>query len=77
MRKSKHGGTFRKRPSLSYTSTVCSGGASHPNVLEPCVSSGVLRGLSWAPPEVAAIEYRWFGNDGPCALAKKLSNRTF
>ena len=28
-------------------------------------------------PEVAAIEYMWFGNDGPCALAKNLSPSTY
>ena len=31
-------------------------------------------GLLWVPPEVAAIVYRWFGNDGPWAEAKKLSD---
>jgi hypothetical protein len=77
VRKSKQGWTFFSRPSLSITSTSCSSGASHPKVFEPCVTPGIRRGLSRAPPEVAAIEYRWFGNDGPWALAKKLSNRAY
>ena len=76
MRKSKHGGTIFVAPSESTTSTSCSSGASHPNVLRTRVR-GLRRGLSCAPPDCAAIEYRWFGNDGPCALAKKLSNSTF
>ena len=53
-------------------------GASQPNVFEPWRrGSSRRRGLSCAPPDCAAIVYRWFGNDGPCALAKKLSNSTF
>ena len=34
------------------------------------------RGFAYAPPDCAAIVYRWFGNDGPSADAKKLSFRT-
>ena len=33
--------------------------------------------FSCVPPDCAAIVYRWFGNDGPCALAKKLSPSTY
>ncbi len=77
MRKSKQGWTIFVRPSESSTATSWVSGASQPNVLEPIVMPGIRLGLSCAPPDCAAIEYRWLGNDGPCALAKKLSNRAY
>ena len=61
-------------PSESMTWTTAFSGRSHPQLYE---AAPLRSGLSTAPPDCAAIVYRWFGNDGPCALAKNRSNRTY
>ena len=61
-------------PSESITCTTAFSGRSHPQLND---WTPLRSGLSTAPPDCAAIVYRWFGNDGPWALAKKRSNRTY
>ena len=83
MRKSKHGGTLICLPSLSVMGTYGFGIESQPHALCRPVSRWCRRsslmswtGLSWVPPDCAAIVYRWLGNEGPWADAKKSSPRT-
>ena len=51
-------------------------GASQPHDFAFPGGGGTSSGVSCVPADCAAIENRWFGNDGPIADAKKSSPST-